>query len=195
MNPPNPPPETTRSRVIESAIACFRRYGPGGTSMQTIASQAALGRQTVYRCFSTRSALLDAIALQRLIMMRDRMRARVNSYATFDAALSEGTLAVRTIARRDTVFMMVVEASGDRGLERYLLRPSAVVRDTMEFIWRDVFERARARHELRADLSNMEIADWLRIVNFTLLLRDDLSNAARKKLIRTFVLPALTRQR
>lgn len=162
--------------------------------MQTIAAQAALGRQTLYRCFSTRSALLDAIALQRLIAMREKMRARVNSYATFDAALSEGTLAVRTIARRDTVFMMVVEASGDSGLERYLLRPSAVVRDTMEFIWRDVFERARAGHELRADLSNMEIADWLRIVNFTLLLRDDLSNAARKKLIRTFVLPALTQQ-
>lgn len=186
--------ESNQTRIIASAIACFQKNGTARTTMEDIAAAAALGRQTVYRSFPTRTALFDAIALQRLIAMRDRMKLRVDAYPTLEAAMIDGTVDMRRLARKDRIFMAVVESAGDHGLERYLLHPSPVVRDIMRSIWADVFARARARGELRTDLSDMEIADWLRFVNFNLLLRDDLTADGQKALLRTFVLPALKPQ-
>ncbi len=178
--------------IIESAINCFRKYGAVKTTMEDIARAAGIGRQTLYRTFPTRTALLDAVALERLVAMRDQMRRRVNAYPTFESAMIDGTIDVRNMARKDRIFMSVIEAAGDRGLERYLLQPTSVIRDLMRIIWTDVFARARAKNELRQDLSDMEISDWLRFVNFTLLLREDLTVEGQKVLLRTFVLPALT---
>lgn len=61
----------------------------------------------------------------------------------------------------------------------------------MRSIWVDAFARARANGQLRNDLTDLEIADWFRFVNFTLLLREDLDREGQKHLLRTFVLPAL----
>ena len=189
------PREPNDVRVIAAAIKCLEKYGPAKTTMEDIASEAGVGRQTLYRTFSTRTALFDAIALQRLLAMRDRMKQKVDAYPTLEGAMIDGTLDVRALARKDKVFMALVEAAGDRGLERYLLHPSSAVREVMKFIWTDIFARARKRGELRTDLSDMEIADWLRVVNFTLLLREDLATGGQKALLRTFVLPALMPQK
>jgi AcrR family transcriptional regulator len=178
------------ARILAAATECFRRRGIGRTTMEDIAAEADMGRQTVYRSFPTRAALLDAIALDRLLDMRDRMKKKVDGYPDLAAAMVDGTLDVRDIAREDETFMAVA-AVGDRGLERYLLAPSPMIRDVMRSIWADALARARERGELRTDLTDLEIADWFRFVNFTLLLREDLDRDGQKRLLRTFVLPAL----
>lgn len=178
------------ARILAAAVECFRRRGIGKTTMEDVAAAAGMGRQTVYRSFPTRGALLDAVALDRLLDMRDRMKKRVDSYPDLTSAMVDGTIDVRDIAREDTTFMTVAEV-GDRGLERYLLAPSPVIRDVMRSIWADAFARARANGQLRNDLTDLEIADWFRFVNFTLLLREDLDREGQKHLLRTFVLPAL----
>jgi len=183
--------EPNDARIMAAAIKCFEKFGPAKTTMEDIAAAAGVGRQTIYRTFPTRTALFDAVALQRLLAMRDRMKQKVDAYPTLEAAMVDGTLDVRALARKDRIFMALVEAAGDRGLERYLLHPSSAIREVMRFIWTDIFARARKRGELRNDLSDMDIADWLRVVNFTLLLREDLTTEGRKALLRTFVLPAL----
>lgn len=186
---PDAPPN--ESRILAAAIDCFRRRGIGKTTMEDVATVAGVGRQTVYRTFPTRAALLDAVALNQLLDMSDRMKRCVDSYPSLEAAMVDGTIDVRDIAREDELFMAVVEAVGDHGLERYLLAPPVVIREIMRSIWADVFARARERGELRTDVADLEIADWFRFVNFTLLLREDLDRDAQKKLLRTFVLPAL----
>lgn len=179
------------ARVLAAAVDCFRRQGVGKTTMEDIAVAAGMGRQTVYRTFPTRGALLDAVALDRLLDMRDRMKKKVDGYLTLESAMVDGTIDVRDIARDDETYMMVVAEVGDHGLERYLLSPPPVIREIMRSIWVDVFARARERGELRTDLSDLEIADWFRFVNFTLLLREDLDRDGQKWVLRTFVLPAL----
>jgi AcrR family transcriptional regulator len=179
------------ARILAAAIDCFRRRGVGKTTMEDIAVAAGVGRQTVYRTFPTRGALLDAVALDRLLDMRDRMKKKVDGYTSLESAMVDGTIDVRDIAREDETFMTVVAAVGDHGLERYLLSPPPVIREIMRSIWADAFARSRKRGELRTDLPDIEIADWFRFVNFTLLLREDLDRDGQKRLLRTFVLPAL----
>ena len=181
---------SNEAKIVTAAIACFRDAGITKTTMEDIAAAAGVGRQTVYRTFPTRGDLLDAVALERLLAMREEMKAKVSAYPTLESAMVDGTIDVRSVARRDDIFMAVA-AVGDRGLERYLLAPSPVIREVMKTIWEDVFARSRERGELRTDLTDLEIADWFRFINFTLLVREDLDREEQRKLLRTFVLPAL----
>jgi hypothetical protein len=65
----------------------------------------------------------------------------------------------------------------------------------MDLVWHDAFAAARKRGELRADLSDKEIQEWLRGIHLTLFLRDDLKPERIADLMKTFLLPALTPQR
>jgi AcrR family transcriptional regulator len=184
--------EDGESRIIEAAIACFRRFGPLKTSMSDIADAAKVGRQTVYRTFRSREDLLEAVAIRRLRAMADRIRPLVIACGSLEAALIGGSIETLRLARQDKIFMSLFETAGDRGVERYLLQSWSPVQEPMLSIWRDVFAKARKRGELRKDLADKEVAEWLRAVHFILLLREDLDEAGQKALLKTFVVPSLT---
>jgi AcrR family transcriptional regulator len=183
--------EDGEGRIIEAALACFRRFGPLKTSMSDIADAAKVGRQTVYRTFRSREDLLEAVAIRRLRAMADRIRPLVVACASFEDALIAGSIETLRLARADRIFMSLLETAGDRGVERYLLQSKSPVQESMLDIWRDVFAKARKRGELRKDVSDKDAAEWLRAVHFILLLREDLDAAGQKALLKTFVVPSL----
>jgi AcrR family transcriptional regulator len=184
--------EDGESRIIEAAVACFRRFGPLKTSMSDIADAAKVGRQTVYRTFRSREDLLEAVAIRRLRAMADRIRPLVIACGSFEDALIAGSIETLRLARQDRIFMSLLETAGDRGVERYLLQSWSPVQEPMLSIWRDAFAKARKRGELRKDIGDTEVAEWLRAVHFILLLREDLDEAGQKALLKTFVVPSLS---
>ena len=183
--------EDGESRIIEAALACLRKFGPLKTSMNDIAAAANVGRQTVYRTFRSREDLLEAVAIRRLRAMAERIRPVVTACTSLEDALVKGSLETLRHARQDRIFMSLLETAGDRSVERYLLHSKSPVQEPMLSIWRDVFAKARKRGELRKDVEDKEIAEWLRAVHFILLLREDLDAAGQKALLKTFVVPAL----
>ena len=187
--------QSNQSRILRAAIACFERYGPAKTTMENIADTACMDRKTVYRTYTNRTKLLDAIALQRVNDVVGRVKKAVDACASLDQAIVKGaTLSVR-LFRKDKIFISVVESANDRGVELYLIDPDSPILKLMLSVWHDVFVTARQRGELRKDLSDTEIANWLRGVYFLIFLRVDLKAKGQEALLRKFVLPALKQQR
>jgi hypothetical protein len=89
--------------------------------------------------------------------------------------------------------MSVVENANDRGVEQYLIDPSSPVLKLTLSIWKETFARARLRGELRKDLTDAEIANWLRGVHLLFMIREDFSPKVQEDMLRKFVLPALKR--
>jgi AcrR family transcriptional regulator len=58
-----------RERVVAAALRCFERYGAKRTSLDDVAEEAGLSRQSVYRAFESRSALIQFILDQRIQAM------------------------------------------------------------------------------------------------------------------------------
>ena len=183
------------AKIIQAALGCIKSFGAAKTTMEDVATRAGVGRQTVYRSFANRTALFDAVALQRLTDMHGPMQRHLGAYTSLESAIVRGTPAIRSVARKDLIFMSIVESAGDRGLERYLLNPTQAIRQVMVDLWSETFSRARARGELRTDLTDADIADWLRFVSYMLFVREDLSAAGQQNLLRRFVLPALANPR
>ena len=70
------PESATLHRILESARACFLRYGVRGTRMGDIAEGAGMVRQTLYDWVSSRDELVDLAMAERTRELGEIIRAR-----------------------------------------------------------------------------------------------------------------------
>jgi AcrR family transcriptional regulator len=62
MNPqPRPKPDDTRARIIEAADSLFRRLGFAKTAVADIAAELGMSPANVYRFFSSKNAIVEAL--------------------------------------------------------------------------------------------------------------------------------------
>jgi AcrR family transcriptional regulator len=180
-----------RERILAAAAEAFESRGPAHTTMAEIAEAAGVDRKTVYRVFANRTALLDAVAIERINNTRDVVRELVDECITLQEAVVRGIVEALRHFREDRVLMTAIEATTDRGIERYLVSADSPVTDLMVEVWKGTFARARRAGELRRDLDDRSLANWLLGVFLILLLRDDLDWQAQTDLITILVLPGL----
>ena len=184
-------PESSQSRVLSAAMRCIEKNGPASTTMEDIASEAGLVRKTVYLAYGNRTALMEAVLMQQIGKNVEQMRRYVRSCQSLDEAIVKGCIRHLQLIRKDKVMISLIENAHGLKLERYFVGPTSPVAGMMLGIWQETFDKARANGELRADLSDAEIGDWLRGVFNQLLMRDDLSAKGQEDILRKFVLPAL----
>lgn len=177
--------------IIDAAIACFKRYGVSKTSMEDVTQTAGLGRMTVYRTFRTRNDLLDAVALRRMREIADKLAPYFAAYKTLEDAVVKGSIKIVELSRKDKIFFSVIEQASDRGVEHFLVTPKSPVRHLTLELYSGVFDAARKRGEMRSDVSDVEVAAWLRSVHLILFLRDDLNVVGQTTLLKRFLLPSL----
>jgi AcrR family transcriptional regulator len=70
-----------RERIIEAAMRCIDRYGPGKTGLSDVATELGVTRQTVYRLFPSTEDLLLTVAAAAADTFVDRMVDRVRDLA------------------------------------------------------------------------------------------------------------------
>ena len=182
---------SARERILAAASAEFETRGSADVTMAEIATAAGVDRKTVYRIFANRTALLDAVAIERINNTREVVRAAVDTCITLQEAVVLGIVESLRHFRADQVLTIAIEATTDRGIERYLVSADSPVIDLMLDVWRGTFARARRAGELRHDLDDRTLANWLLGVFLILLLRDDLDHHAQASLITELVLPGL----
>src|SRR4029078_3336609 len=79
-------PDDTRARIVETADALFRRLGYAKTTVADIAAELGMSPANVYRFFSSKNAIVEAIC--------QRCLGELDSKA-WDVARSRGTAADR----------------------------------------------------------------------------------------------------
>jgi AcrR family transcriptional regulator len=81
------PEDVTRARIVDAAFECAQKYGLGRTTMADVARESRLARQTVYRYFPSKHALIAAIVFreeQRIVAV---VRTAVAAQRTLEGAL------------------------------------------------------------------------------------------------------------
>jgi AcrR family transcriptional regulator len=85
MNPPRADSESRRAAILDAALRVFGQYGYRRTTMDDIASEAEIGKGTIYLSFASKEEVFQALS-QRLVqrMLADAEAARRRPGATAD---------------------------------------------------------------------------------------------------------------
>lgn len=68
-------------RIMDAAVTSFSRSGYQGATMQDVASEAGVGKGTIYIYFSSKEELLETVLLDVLTRYRDQIREVITSDA------------------------------------------------------------------------------------------------------------------
>lgn len=179
-------------RILGAARGCFARYGVHRTSMTDVAKAAGVSRQTLYNTISGRQELIEAVVVLRIEEMSDELREVLEGQRSFVDAIVEASVASVELARKDPELTNLVETATTIRLFEIIAGPFPAIHDAVARLFRPLFEQARQAGELRADVSDDDLVDWIRTVYLSLILRGDLDADAIRRVVRTFLVPSMT---
>ncbi|MFE3000550.1 TetR/AcrR family transcriptional regulator [Nocardia sp. NPDC059246] len=185
----------TIERIVHSARECFMHKGVRSTRIADIAAGAGMVRQTVYDSVSGRDEILDLAMIARARELADVVRARhLNPRASVTDQIVERLATMIETVRGDVEFRHLSDAVPPDHAFRLLTGPSALTAVTTDLV-APLFGHARTEGLLRTDVDIDELAGWVQMVLAPLMVREDLTPPALRRILRLFILPALVDQR
>jgi AcrR family transcriptional regulator len=184
--------EETRARILAVARECFRANGVPKTTMEDIARAAGTSRPVLYRFFSGRGEVVEAAIVERIRELAGDLAGPLHDYATFADAMVEVSLATIEAARHDAELHGLFENTSGIRLHHILSGPYPPVAELVAEFWRPWFDKARRSGELRRDVDDGELVEWIRGVYLMLILRDDIDVEREREILRRFLLPSLS---
>ena len=90
-----------RQRLLDGALRCVASIGLGRLTVEDVAEASAVSRQTVYRYFGSRDALIEAVILREEQVLLARLTAAVQRHE------QQGALRHRVLVRCASVYSQV----------------------------------------------------------------------------------------
>ena len=86
---------------------------------------------------------------------------------------------------------LIIADSGEHELEQFIFKGTSDIQQMMVSLWSPVLDKARARGELRSDVTNEDAVEWIRNQHATLSVRDDYDEAKQRQILSRFLVPSL----
>ena len=178
--------DSTRTRILDAALQCFKELGIDKTSLIDVARTADYSRGTVYRYFSDRQSLIDATV----------ERNTENYYSEAADVMNRETRLIDQIGAFAEVFARNINNYRRNWLvndDRELLRLLASDRDRglrrMSRFIAPYVEAAKKRGEVDADLDEREASEWIArmFMSLTVMPGSKAFDASKPKSFRAFL--------
>ena len=182
--------QSTRAILVESARRCFMRNGFCGTTVEDVVRESGAARSTFYRHVRKLEELLIVVA-------EDELR------RAFSEAVSAADPNSSMSDQLTSIIIHIISRSPDWlqqfGLEHDMVKTSNLLYatapdllDRVGNVFYPILESGRRSGELRADVSNEDVVEWLVQNIWTLrYLRRGSSNASLRERIVKFIVPAV----
>ena len=161
-------PTELEERIISAAYDCFERFGIPKTTMEDIARGAKSSRQSVYRYFTGKEDILDAICCREAVKINIAVRAQIRRDMDFPALLTEALFVIITEGNKNTYLRQLVEVPATQSLAT---NPRSRLYRLNVGYWHELMQRSLQRGELAVDISLDEIIGWLLMMQSVLQLR------------------------
>jgi AcrR family transcriptional regulator len=180
-----------RREILDAATKCVRRYGAKKVAVEDIAQAAGISRRSLYRFFSGRRDIMQAVVYDRLTTLAAGVKAALKLCDGFEECVLVGTVETIHRARADKIFEALVDEDRTLTLDDDPHDPAGPIKSLSNSIWADVFETARSAGDLRPTITNEEALEWLIEVHRLFDMRHDLTDVEITDVLRKFVLPSL----
>jgi len=151
--------ERTREAILQAAHDCILRYGIRRTSMQEVARYANVSRGLVYRYYSDKDSLINAVVDR----SSQRHMAEFEELVSRFDLLEDKVVAVAGWIREKSLpklFFNLDETEPERLAAMLTTQSDVLVAGWIEF-WVPHIKVARDRGEVRANINARHAAEWL----------------------------------
>lgn len=186
--------ERNREKVILAAEAHFEINGIRQASMAEIADAVGVVRATLYRMFSSREALFEAILDQRFSRMMEISHSEINNYDNLEEALIYISCKSIECTQNDKIFLEIISSEYNKDIADYFIINTPKLRLQYSNIWNDRFAQARIDGELKSSLSNERLIEGMRNVVNLVLLRNDMNHEEKIQFFKDFLIPVALRR-
>jgi AcrR family transcriptional regulator len=170
LHPPAPSPslQNTRRRILDAATRCFERHSIRHTSMEEVARESGMSRQTIYRHFQAKEELVAAVSVRKAQAVTDLVRERIAKER--DSRGKIVTAIVACVERLVTDRQMREMIEGEyKALMQRAERADVVA--TVHERWEPILREAIADGTVRKDVDLDVMISWLTDVEMLLAMR------------------------
>lgn len=160
--------------------------------MADIADAAGIPRPTLYEYVSGREALIDLVLVARIREIGEALTDAADRAGSFSEALVGTSVEAIMFSRSDREITNIFATAPNRQVHQVLEGPNPEVEQVVAQVLQPVLEMGRESGELRDDVSEQQVVDWVRAVYTALILRDEVERAEVEAMVRTFLLPSLS---
>lgn len=183
-----------RDRILDAAAQCFRRFGVSKTTLEDIAEQAGTSRATIYRTIpGGRDEIVLTVLLVESAAVLEPLRVELEAMDKFEQQIVEGVARAVELGREHPNLRMLFTAESVMSSVAVPGAWAAVVQSTENFL-APIIEQARERGDLRPNLTDTAVSEWVcRIILSIFLAPDDSVSdpLALRSYLSTFMVPAL----
>ena len=180
--------EQIRNRIIEGARKCFKKAGAKDTTMADIANSSGIARSGVYRYFATHREIVESVVLVRLTELIEGIMPSIGNLRSFRKALLVGSIEIINVGRNDKEIQQIFRTNNDVNIIDFLAGKRPKAHEIVRQFWSPILAKGRASKELRDDISDDDVIEWLRSVYLMLILRAELDEKHEKYLLEKFLL-------
>lgn len=183
--------ERMQERIIEAAVACFRRQGVEATRMEDIADEAGLQRPNLYRYFPTKGAVIRGAIIQEMHATHEVRRKEVELDGPVAPLLVKSLAIGLEMAQKNEIIAFNL-SKGAVDLTLDMLAGDDLVLTAEAEYWQPLLAHGRRRKELRPGLTDERIIRWFLSNQFSFLDRPRMfDDGGMRSWIEDFVVPAV----
>lgn len=164
----SPSLQNTRRRILDAACRCFDRHSIRHTSMEEVAREAGMSRQTIYRHFQAKEELVAAVSVLKAEAVTDLVRERIAEEGDSRGRIVAAIVACVEKLVTDRQMREMIEGEYRQLMQR-AERPDVVA--TVHERWLPILRAAIADGTLRKDVDLDVMISWLTDVEMLLAMR------------------------
>jgi AcrR family transcriptional regulator len=161
---------TTRGRIVDAAFRAVATFGLSRFTMDDVARLAGLSRQTVYRYFDSKDALVVALVYREEERFLDGARAAYAAHDRLEDAMREATLFCLRTAREHPLLDRLLASEPEVLLPYLTTRGEGLVSRARAVLEQLAAERGNVRADLIHRAADLAVRA---IVSYTITPSDD----------------------
>jgi AcrR family transcriptional regulator len=165
---PSPSLLNTRRRILDAACRCFDRHSIRHTSMEEVARESGMSRQTIYRHFQAKEELVAAVAKLKAEGVTELVQERIADEPDSRGRIVGAIVACVEKLVTDRQMREMIEGEYKQLMQR-AERPDVV--ETVHARWYPILRPAIADGTVRGDVDIDLMISWLTDIEMLLAMR------------------------
>lgn len=181
----------TRDRIVDAAFGAVERFGLSRFTMDDVAGLAGVSRQSVYRYFDAKDALIVALVAREEEAFLEGVREAHGRHEDLEDALREGILFCLRTAREHPLLDRLLQSEPDALLPFLTTRGGGVIARARSVIEALAAERADVDRKMVHRAADLAVRA---IVSYTLTPSDDPPEEVAEEIARILVSALQTKE-